>query len=90
MREADTGEWVVLMQHTNHELSGQLDSAALDLIFVEQVLLDAGIDAGFDPYRPGDIGFRGEWGYPVRLVVPRRDLERATKLARGALSDRVD
>jgi hypothetical protein len=63
----------------------------MDLVFLEQVLLDEGIDAAFDPYRPGEGGvlYAAMPAQPVRLMVKAVDLERAQALAREAFADRA-
>lgn len=60
----------------------------MQLIFLEQVLSDAGIDVGFVPFRPGEGGvlYTQTVAQPVRLMVRAIDFERAQALAREALA----
>ena len=82
-------EWVVLSDHVSARFGAPLDTDGMELVFLEQILLDAGIDAAFDPYRPGEGGvlFTQMPTQPVRLMVKSADLERAQAIAREAFAE---
>lgn len=83
-------DWVVLAEHMSSQIGAPLDPGGMELIFLEQVLLDAGIDAGFVPFRAGEGGvlYTQTVAQPVRLMVKSADLKRAQVLARDALAKR--
>jgi hypothetical protein len=85
---ARSDDWVVLVEHVSSQIGAPIDPDGMQLVFFEQVLLDAGIDASFAPFRPGEGGvlYTQAIAQPVRLMVKAIDLERARTLAREALA----
>ena len=80
--------WVALVEYTSPQLSAPIGDEGLELTYLGQVLLDAGIEAAFEPFRPGEGGtlYAPNFAQPVRLMVHRSDLDRAMVVARDALS----
>jgi hypothetical protein len=74
-------DWVVLAEHLLSLGSAPIDGTGVELLYFEALLRDNGIDAAFDPFRPGEGGgFTRNFLQPVRLLVKACDLERAQAL----------
>ena len=82
--------WVILAEHMLQLSWNPIDPGGLDLLFLEGELISQGIEAAFDPFRPGEGG-----GYtkgaqqPVRLLVKEADLDRARQIARDVLGSQT-
>ena len=58
-----------------------IDGDGAELLFLEAALKQEGIDAAFDPFRPGEAGgFTRDCAQPVRLMVRQSDLDRAREI----------
>ena len=78
-------EWVVLSEQAPPKFL--FDGASLNLLYLEQELVQQGIETAFDPFRPGEEpspSYRGR--EPIRLMVKVQDLERARQVASDLLS----
>ena len=75
------GDWVVLAEHRLFAGWVPIDAGGLELLLFEALLGDEGIEAEFDPFRPGEGGgFTRDCDQPLRLMVRTGDLERARSL----------
>ena len=84
----ESDEWVVLVEYQGQMLRALVDPEAMDLRYLEQALRDEGIDAGFDPFPPGegDAVFTASYQQPIRLMVRASDVERAREIAHDILT----
>jgi len=73
--------WVVLEEHMLPVGWVLIDGDGAELLFLEAALKQEGIDAAFDPFRPGEAGgFTRDCAQPVRLMVRQSDLDRAREI----------
>jgi len=80
--------WVVLTEHLLRIGWTSLDQTTFELLALESELLDAGIPAAFDPFRPGESGgFTETVQQPIRLLVRSEDLDRAREVMAAHLDD---
>lgn len=90
---SSSDEWVVLVEHQVPWTSSAIDGTGMQLLFLEQCLVDNGIDVGFEPGRPGETGgnvYSRNFAQPIRMMVRAGDLESAREIAREALAGPED
>lgn len=75
------------MTHPRGAAAAPFDADSLEMLHVEQELASQGIEAGWDPFRPGE-GFEGfygnaSWPRPLHMLVRDADLPRAQEILRA-------
>ena len=76
------GEWAILREHMMDPSLLSMDHETVGLLLLETELGAEGIEALFDPCRPGeDAGWPLSASPPVRLLVRAADLARANEIA---------
>jgi len=81
-------DWVVIAQTAPRRT--QFDSDLMELLFLESVLTDQGVEVGFQPFRPDDPLVMRSPLRAFQLLVPARDAQRARELVAEAQSQPAD
>ncbi len=81
--------WVVLREHIMNPSLLPIDGVSVVLLALEAELHKHGIEAGFDPSRPGEaLSWTRSVAQPFRLLVKQADFAQAQEIAL-ALEDEI-